>query len=166
MGPLERFLSEDHARLDAALRAAVADPARIDPAPYTELRAGLLRHIAMEEKVLLPEARARRGGRPLDVEARLRADHSLLATLFIPTPTHALLDEVRTILEAHNALEEGPDGIYAACEALLDAGAQADVLARVHAVPQVRLGAHTDTPAVHAHLEALRRARARELGTP
>lgn len=163
MGPLQRFLGEDHARLDAALRAAVADPARIDGAAYTELRAGLLRHIAMEEKVLFPAARAPRGGRPLEAEARLRADHSLLATLFIPTPTHALLAELRAVLEPHNALEEGPEGVYAACEALLDADAQQDVLARLHAVPAVRLGAHTDTPAVHAHLEALRRERARHL---
>ena len=51
-GPLHRFFAADHGRLDVLLRRAIADPARVDLAPFAELRAGILRHIGMEEKYL------------------------------------------------------------------------------------------------------------------
>jgi hypothetical protein len=49
---LHRFFAADHGRLDVLLRRAIADPARVDLAPFAELRAGILRHIGMEEKYL------------------------------------------------------------------------------------------------------------------
>jgi hypothetical protein len=54
-GPVASFLAGDHVRLDALLRRATA-PRAIDEAAYAEFRAGLLRHIGMEEKILLPAA--------------------------------------------------------------------------------------------------------------
>ena len=57
-GILTRYLAEDHDRLDALLRRALRTPGSIDPEPYAEFRAGLLRHISMEEKVMLPSASA------------------------------------------------------------------------------------------------------------
>jgi hypothetical protein len=47
-------LADDHARIDHALQRATRQPETIAPDAYAEFRAGLLRHIGMEEKILLP----------------------------------------------------------------------------------------------------------------
>jgi hypothetical protein len=60
-GPVSWFLVVDHVRLDALLQRAGA----IDHATYAEFRAGLLKHIGMEEKILLPAAQRARGDEPL-----------------------------------------------------------------------------------------------------
>jgi hypothetical protein len=71
--------------------AAVDCSARaVRPRRFAEFRAGLLRHIAMEEKVLLPDARLRRG-EPLPIAKQLLEDLALLASLMVPTPTHELV---------------------------------------------------------------------------
>ena len=62
-GPLSRLLAEDHARLDGLLQRAVADAEEINHATYAAFRAGLLRHISLEEKVLLPAAQQWHGGK-------------------------------------------------------------------------------------------------------
>jgi len=157
-GPIDRFLSEDHARLDALLRQTVADPSSVDVVPYERFRAGLLRHISMEEKVLLPAARRLRGGEPLAIARQLRADHGALAALLVPTPTPAIISAIRDVLEAHNPLEEGPDGVYAECERLAGPEVQ-QLLARMNEVPEVPLAPHVDGPRVHEHLANLLRAR-------
>jgi hypothetical protein len=59
IGPIELFMTEDHARIDRTLQAASLADGSIDPTTYARFRHDLLRHIAMEEKVLLPYARGR-----------------------------------------------------------------------------------------------------------
>ena len=156
-GILHAFLARDHERLDRLLKRAAADPGRIDRAAYRRFRAGLLRHIAMEEKVLLPYARWANGG-PLPVARRLRADHAALATLLVPPPTHALIATIREVLEAHNPLEEGPGGLYPSCEALAGEAIGA-LVARLRVVRPVKLAPHRDEPRIHRHIENLLRAR-------
>ena len=68
-GKIHLYLGDDHRRLDALLERAVADPQNIDGSAYAQFRAGLLKHIGMEEKVLLPAAQKRRGA-PLPVAPR------------------------------------------------------------------------------------------------
>jgi hypothetical protein len=153
-GDIYRFLADDHARLDALLQRAAADPTAIDLSAYAEFRAGLLKHIGMEEKILLPAAQRRRGGEPLAIAAKLRLDHGALAALLVPTPTPAIVAAIRTILEAHNPLEEGPGGLYEQCENL--AGTEAEqILARLRSAPEVKVAPHIDAPKV---IEATRRA--------
>ena len=84
---IHRFLTDDHRRLDALLERAVADVQRFDHAAYAAFRGGLLRHIGLEEKILLPEAQRLRGGEPLAVAATLRLQHGAIAALLVPTPT-------------------------------------------------------------------------------
>ena len=117
-GPIQRFLEADHARLDALLAGALAAP-QADGAAYLAFREGLLRHIAMEEKVLLPEARRRQGRASLPGGDQLRADHRALAALLVPPPSPALLETVGAVLAEHNPLEEGPGALYAFCEQLV-----------------------------------------------
>ena len=157
MGPIYRFLAGDHTRLDLLLQRAFANPNQIDFESYGQFRAGLLRHIAMEEKVLLPAAQKARGGEPLQIAAKLRLDHGALAALLVPTPTAAIAASLRGVLAAHNPLEEEPDGLYQTCEALL-AGESEDIVARLQAVPEVKLAPFNDRPNV---MESAKRALAR-----
>lgn len=156
-GAIHDSLAADHARLDALLARSVAASA-IDLGAYEQFRAGLLRHIAMEEKVLFAEARRRHGGQPLPVFEQLHADHAALASLLVPPPTHALLQIVRAVLDEHNPLEEGQDGFYASCERLAGDEVQA-VLARMQALPPVRVGQHVDEPRIHEHIVRMLEAR-------
>ncbi len=157
MGPVQHYLADDHLRLDALLRRAVVAPGQVDPAPYAEFRAGLLRHIGMEEKVLLPAAQRMRGGEPLPAAAKLRLDHGALAALLVPTPTPAIVATIRTILTAHNAVEEGSGGVYDVCERLAADGGER-LAAELRAAPEVPVAPHNDGPRVVA---ATRRALAR-----
>ena len=154
VGLLTEFLVEDHRRLDGLLQAAVAHPGRVDDRAYAQFRAGLLRHIGMEEKVLLPAAQRRRGGEPLPLAARLRLDHGALAALLMPTPTAAILATIQGILVDHNVLEEGAAGLYETCDAL--AGPETEpVLAALRAAPEVKVMPYNDSLAV---MNAVRRA--------
>src|SRR5262245_3344548 len=146
-GPLTTFLAGDHARLDGLLRRAIAAGGAIDRAASAEFRAGLLKHISLEEKILLPAAQRWQGGDPLPLAAKLRLDHGALAALLVPTPTPAVIGALRTVLTAHNALEEGPGGVYERCEQL--AGAEADaLLSQLHAAPEVPVAPYSDGPQV------------------
>ena len=156
-GPLFDFLAGDHARLDGLLRRAMTEASTIDRAAYAEFRAGLLRHISLEEKILLPAAQRWQGGDPLPLAATLRLDHGALAALLVPTPTPAIIAAIRTVLTAHNPLEEGPGGVYERCEQL--AGAEADaLLSQLHAAPEVPVAPYSDGPQV---MSVVRRALAR-----
>ncbi len=169
-GPIERHLSDDHARLDALLRRAVADPGALDRPAFDAFREGLLRHIGVEEKVLLPAVREARGGEPLPLARRLRIEHGAIASLLVPTPSHELVAEIRKILEPHNALEEDPGGLYETCDALL-AGRAAEIVERMRAYPPVRVAAYHDGPrvlrtAAEALAQSARQAEARKAPQP
>ena len=156
-GKIYRYLADDHERLDALLERAMFDPENIDMSAYAQFRSGLLKHIGMEEKILLPAARRIRGGEPLPVAAKLRLDHGALTALLVPSPTATIVAAIRAILKAHNPIEENPGGIYDLCEEL--AGAEADqILRQLQEAPEVKVLPHVDTPFV---MEATRRALAR-----
>jgi hypothetical protein len=66
--------------------------------------------------------------------ATLRLDHGALAA-------------IRTVLTAHNAVEEGSGGVYECCEQL--AGVEADaLLAQLRAAPEVPGTPYADGPQV------------------
>jgi hypothetical protein len=159
-GKIYRYLADDHARLEGLLQTATARPDSIDSEPYAAFRAGLLKHIGMEEKILLPAAQRMRGGEPLEIAAKLRLDHGALAALLVPSPTPSIVAAIRAILEAHNPIEEGPDGLYAQCERLL--GAEADeVLTQLQTAPEVKVARHPRHLGSAQVLEATRRALAK-----
>jgi hypothetical protein len=146
-GPIETFLTADHVRLDELLAKAEQLDGTIDGEIYAEFRQGLLRHIAMEEKTLLPYARTKHGGEPVPIAAALRKDHGEIAALLVPSPTPALCARLRAVLARHNPLEEGAEGLYAACDKLAGTDA-AKVVERLRAQPQVPMAAHYDGPIV------------------
>ncbi len=152
-GPLHRFFSADHRRLDALLKRSIDGPGRVDLAPFGEFRAGILRHIGMEEKVLFVAARRARGGEPLDLAARLRVDHGAIAALLVPTPTPAIVADLLSVLVPHNRREEEPGGVYDACDEALGP-AEAERLAQeLQAFPELPLKPYNDSPEVTKHIE-------------
>jgi Hemerythrin HHE cation binding domain len=150
-GPLSAFFIEDHRRLGALLTSAAAD-GRADAASYAEFRAGILRHIGMEERVLIPAARRARGGAALPLARLLRLDHGAIAALLVPPPSPDIIQRIAALLVPHNEAEERADGLYAVCDELLAAEADA-LLARLRAYPAVPLAPHQNGPNVHRHIE-------------
>lgn len=145
-GALFRYLAFDHERLDQLLEAATAEPGVIKPDPFEEFRRGLLRHIGMEERILIPEI-ARRNGKTPAVAEQLRLEHGALVSLMVPTPTPAIIATVRAILRKHNAMEEKDDGLYAMFDRAI--GKEADaLLAELRATPEVPVVPHNDRPGV------------------
>jgi Hemerythrin HHE cation binding domain len=141
MTAIRRYVVDDHARLDELLTRSTASP-ELDLPAFERFRAGLLRHIGIEEKILLPELR-RRTGQPHPSAARLRLDHAAIAALMVPTPDHALVSELRSILEDHNAAEEAGDGLYVAFDAL-PADEAAALMEKLSAVREPPLAKHFD----------------------
>ncbi len=138
-GNIYRYLAEDHRRMEALLARAAEESGSAGLAAYSEFRAALLRHIGMEETILIPAARRARGGERLPMADRLHLDHSALAALLVPPPTVEILAVIRAILSCHNALEEGEGGFYETCERLAenDQGALLEKL-RQFPIPRLR----------------------------
>ncbi len=152
--PIYTFLANDHLRLDELLRRAGDEPGQIDDEAYAQFRAGLLRHISIEEKILMPAAQRMRGGEPLPIAAKIRLDHGALVSLMVPPPTPSLILTIRSILTLHNKLEEEVEGLYEAAEESIGEDA-AGLLKMMQQAADVRILPHNSDPKV---MEAARRA--------
>lgn len=161
-GPVTAVLAEDHARLDRLLAQAVRDPGALDLEAYGAFRAGLLRHIAIEEKVVFPALRAARGGEHHPDWRRLRIDHGALTSLLVPPPTAELVAELRSILGPHNAVEEAPGALYEAADALAGDAAER-VVRELRAYPPVKVAPYRDGPRVLRRAEDALRVSAMQL---
>ncbi len=157
MGQINDIMAADHRRLEDLLHRVDADPAHPDKAAFAEFRAGLLRHIGMEERILIPAARGRQAGKPLAGEDRIRKDHSALAALLVPPPLPQVLAALRGILEIHNAREEGASGIYGKIDDCLALEAEA-IVQKLNNVPPVPVSPFVENPDV---LETTKRVLAR-----
>lgn len=153
MGGITEFLAQDHDRLDALFVEARAKGERIDLDSYESFRRGLLKHVGMEELILLPAAR-RLSGAAAPLAQRTRLDHAALTSLLIPTPTAEILSVLRAVLEPHNRMEEEEDGLYAQCERALGEEASS-VLEQLRAARDIPPAAHVDGPHV---VDSIRRS--------
>lgn len=151
-GDLHEFLARDHERLDALLRACLQG----SDESYAEFRAGLLRHISIEERVLFPELRKRGVGQAM--EQQLHRDHAALAALLVLPPSRVEIEQIAAILEVHNEIEENGGGLYELVESLAGDELVA-LMARVHAIPVVRLAPHVDNALVRSTIKTLLRER-------
>ncbi len=151
-GPLSSFFAADHRRLDALLRQATAGSGAVDLTAFGAFRSGLLRHVAMEEKVLFPAARQARGGDPLPIAARLRIDHGAIAALLVPTPTGQIVAEILSVLGPHNLREESSGGVYDACDLALGLSAAERLASDLAAFPEPPLKPYNDRPEVFQHI--------------
>lgn len=136
METLHTYLTGDHERLDALLKASAEGGAGIRLEPYMEFRAGLLRHIGIEEKLVLPAIARLQNGRQADIAQRLRLDHGALVALLVPPPSQEIIATIRSILTSHNPLEEDSGGLYELADRL--AGPELEgLLGKVMAYPEV-----------------------------
>ena len=154
MGKLYDYLSDDHERLDGLLSRATEGQGGIDIVPFGEFRQGLLRHIGLEEKIILPAIARFQNGKQAEIAQRLRLDHGALVALLVPPPTPAIVETIRLILRAHNPLEENEGGLYELIEKLAVEEAAA-LLEKLKSSPEVPSLPHNDWPGV---LDATRRA--------
>lgn len=159
------YLTLDHERLHALLHAAM-EGGLFFPEPFAAFRGGLLRHIAIEEKVLFPAARRAQGGQPLSRAQELRVEHAALTSLLVPTPDVQLCAEIASLLAAHDAKEEGPDGIYEECEALFSPEETKALAETAENYRAVRVAPHLDRPGSYRTAAAALEAASRMIAKP
>ena len=157
MGLVASYFTEDHRRLEALLNRAVTDAGEINNEVYSRFRSGLLKHIGMEEKILLPAVKRLQDGTPYNFADTLRLEHGAFAALLVPPVSSKIAAIFHVMMIHHNELEEGKDGLYAACEQLIGNSVQ-KFMTRVHSFPDVPVMPHVQNPNV---LEVTRRAVAR-----
>lgn len=154
---IHSFFTNDHRRLEDLLRKATEDPDTINMEYYHPFRIGLLTHIKMEEKILFPAAQKANGDVALSITAKLRLDHGAITSLMAIYPTHKMINALWHILDEHDLLEEKPDGMYDACEALTKHQTD-EILEQLKQVTEVPVHPPSTQPYV---LEAGKRAVAR-----
>jgi hypothetical protein len=140
MVTISSYLEDDHRRIERFLENS--------PEQYPEFRAALARHIGMEEKILFPAIRNLAGVQ------QLHLDHGALVSLLVPTPTTAILNAIRSILDRHNLIEEGPAGIYRQFERLASPDEADRILAKLQSAPPVPMNPHVDNAIVRDSIHA------------
>jgi hypothetical protein len=148
-GELYRFMKSEHERLDRLLAQAAERGGAVDDGAYEDFRERLLRHIRIEERILLPMTQRKRGGEPLAIASRLRLDHGALAALLMLPPVDHTFHAIRAVLNAHNPLEQNEGGVYEQCEGLACSEATA-VLEQARATPRIPVSRWVDSPTVVA----------------
>jgi hypothetical protein len=155
-GPLHSLLAAEHRHLEKVFREATADPERIDREKYARFRSSLLRHIAAEEKILIPAAKAASAA-ILPLARKIRRQHGAITALLAPPPAPTIVRALHAILESHDGLEEMGGGLYDVCESLV-AGRSSEVLERLRAAPEVPVSPQAEEPEV---IDSVRRILAR-----
>jgi len=130
------FVRQDHRAISAALERSRSPGGTVDLPAFDEFRRRLLRHIAIEERVLMPALVACLAQPPL-FRNGLRKDHAGLAALCVPTPCLEWVQDLGELLAYHHQVEEGAGGFYELLDAhLTDLAA---IQAAVARLPVLRL---------------------------
>lgn len=152
MAAITDLLARDHDRLDALFTKARGDGTAVDLEAYEGFRRGLLRHVGMEELILIPAAGRLRGA-AVELARRTRLDHAALTSLLIPNPTPKILAVLHAVLAPHNLMEEREGGLYEQCERALG-DEKAAVLGKLRAARDIPPAAHAEGPRVDASIAA------------
>ncbi|MBE0644492.1 MAG: hemerythrin domain-containing protein [Bacteroidetes bacterium] len=153
MSPSE-YLTSDHRRLET-LFAAALETGEVDLARYDAFRIGLLRHIAIEETIVLPLVREGKGS--FFADRQLHLEHGAIAALLVPPPTPDVTRALAALLQKHNLLEETDRTLY---DVLDDCsrGTRPDLVDRMREHPAPPLSKNINNP---DGLDPARRAVAR-----
>ena len=153
MNTLNTFFEADHRRIEELFDRATANVEHVDDAVYAEFRRGILRHIAMEEKYVIPAILAGRDGTPLHIARQLHFEHGAIAALLVPPPGKGVIEVLRRVLIHHHHLEEGTGGLYESCEHYASSVVE-DVLKKSEGLPDVPVLPHN--PASGSYEAAIR----------
>ena len=156
MESIRQFLAADHRRLDALLERTGECRTPEELAAYDGFRRGILKHIGIEEKILLTAA-ARLRGTPLEQAARLRLDHGAIVSLLMPIPTSMIIRAIRTVLDRAQSHRRRRRRRLRHLRELATAE-HAELLAKILAAPEVPTHPNATTPRI---LDAARHALAR-----
>jgi Hemerythrin HHE cation binding domain len=154
---LSEHFTHDHRRLETLLRRAILSAGTIDETAYAEFRVGLLKHIALEEKILIPAFKTGRENISHALASQLRKEHGALAALLVLPPSIMTRDAILGLLQHHNKREESPDGLYEECDCLPPDSVK-EMMEKTRIYPEVPVLPYNSSP--HAY-EAARRAVAR-----
>ena len=158
MNTLYKFFEADHRRIEELFDRATANSEHVDATVYAEFRKGILRHIAMEEKYVIPAILAGRDGTPLHIARQLRFEHGAIAALLVPPPGKGVIEVLRRVMIHHHHLEEGSGGLYESCEHYASSVAE-DVLKKSEGLPEVPVLPHNPAPGSYeAAIRSLARA--------
>lgn len=155
-GAISSHFVETHVQLDQAMRDCLRRPGKVDAEAFDSFRRLLLRHIAQEERVLMPALVKKLGSPPL-FRAALRKDHAGFAALCVPLPELEWVENLNESFHHHAAIEEGPGGLYPLCDEVLAADA-ASIIAAAEALPPIELAPFNGGPWVRALLAEVLRA--------
>lgn len=135
--PLTRLLVAQHSGGLLELEAC-AGASGVVLERFEVFRRGLLRHVAIEEVLVLPALRRALGHTPMFHNAN-RKDHAALVALCVTWPTREWLEDLRELLLHHQRVEEAPLGFYALVDQYL--GSDPSLLHAVASFPQLGLPA-------------------------
>jgi hypothetical protein len=140
-------MAAEHLQLEALLDLMQSRNQERNAETYQIFRETLLRHIRIEERVLLPIVKERSDGSSLALAARLRLDHGAFAAMMMLPPTPNALAAVRSVLKIHNPLEDGPGGVYERCDELTGPDRQ-ELLLKIQNVPRVPVSPYVASSSV------------------
>ncbi len=130
---------EEHLALAAQLRAATGAGGEVDLEAWTSFRKALVRHLAIEERIIVPMLEARRAPELLATRSELAHDHAALMTLLVPAPNPIWLTDLAERLAHHVAAEEGPGGLYELLDRHLASSAR-ELLEAARSLRTIELG--------------------------
>lgn len=147
-------LREQHRELSTAIRRCLGDDGSVEVALFDEFRHQLLRHISIEERIVMP-AVIKAIGRAPDDRNGLRKDHAGIAALCVPLPEREWVENLRDLLDEHYRVEEGPGGFLSRCDEVLVSTLNDRVLQDIDAHPRFKLAPFRKGPSVRAQVELL-----------
>ena len=147
------YFGHDHQRLGMLLAAAMDSSTGYDEQAFEIFRRALVRHVAIEERVLAPALEARLGDGFAAARRKLRQDHRALVTLVIPRPCREWLEDLRELLAHHFEVEEREGGLHELAERFLTPDAP-KLIAAARGLPEVELGPPCEGAEVEAALHA------------
>jgi len=111
MARLTDVLQHEHGELLAQLDRCLSPTGELNLRAYEEFRRRQLRHVAIEEKVLLP-ALARRKKLSAAFQNALHKDHEAIVVLCVTAPNPDFVRDLKELIAWHQKVEEEPNGFY------------------------------------------------------
>ncbi len=111
MARLTDVLLREHRELLAMIAACTPRDGEVDLQAFDRYRLRQLRHVAIEEKVLLPVLAGRASLSPA-FQNGLRKDHEAIVVLCVTAPDPDFVHDLQEFISWHQRVEEQPGGLF------------------------------------------------------